>query len=271
MSLARNIATVLRQGFAFGEKDLKLSFRFKVYFFVNVFSGPLINIGLFGTVFLGFLGASGNTTYSGVSGSNFVSFVILGALASTIFNQTSNMFPTKFQGEKYWQTISGLLASPLSPWALVIGAGISQLVNLSVVIIFFVTLAYIFFPASLIAVIGSLYFLALLYATVAGLSLINGAIFLVNENATPIINYILLGTGYLSCFFFPLSFVPSILRPFAMINPIYFSVYSMRALWIGQPLNIYYLILAPVIAILSVSISTFVFTRIWRNLDTTGY
>lgn len=264
------IKTVLNQGLAFAEMDFRQATRFRVNFFANLFLNPLINLGMFGTVFFGFLRTSPSGT-AGLTQENFVVFTVLGALAATLYNQGQGAFQVRLTAEKYWQTASALLASPFSPWAYLLGVGISELSRFFISAVVFLALAYLIWPVGIVTLFQVIFSLIILYVIVSGISLIRGAVELVNENIDPIFFYFLLGTGYLSCFYFPVSFVPSFLQPFALINPIYSSVYLIRAAWLQLPFSPEYFLGSLLAAGLSAIIGTYGFTKIWRRLDVTGY
>ena len=87
--------------------------------------------------------------------------------------------------EKYWQTVHALLASPLSPWAPLFGALLSEAMRFSAVVTAFLLLAYIFWPPPLLSLLAVLMLLGLLYITISGASLIRSVLWLHNENWDP--------------------------------------------------------------------------------------
>jgi ABC-type polysaccharide/polyol phosphate export permease len=260
----------LGHALAYAGKDIRGLMRFKVSYLVGLVGPAVTNFGLFGTVMFGFLYSS-STGIAGLTAQNFVAFTFLGAMCSSLYTQGFGSYTGRFMNEKYWQTASLILASPLTPFELLLGVAASDMIGFSIVAILFLALSYVFFPVGLLTILLTLVFLAALYFLVAGFSLIRGALILHNENIDPIVSYVVLGTGYLSCFFFPLSFIPTILRPFAMINPVYFLVYSIRATWLGLSLPFYYPIIGVCSVVVSLLVGTYLFNRIWRNLDITGY
>lgn len=264
------IVTILRQVGAYAQKDLNLQLRFKVDFVAYAFVPALINLGLFSTVYFGFF-KSGAPSLTELSNSNFVAFALLGALTATLFNSGINAFQYRFVLEKYWETALGILASPLSPWGLLLGVMISEAVKFSIVLAVMLTLAYVFWPVSIGTLLTSLSILALMYIMISGFALIRGALYLVNENLDPILHYFMVGTGYLSCFYFPASFLPSFLQQIAYINPIYFVVATLRAFWLGLPLSVPFIAVSLMVGAIGPVIGTYAFAKVWRNLDVTGY
>lgn len=264
------VRTVLHQILAYAEKDIHQLLRFKAYYLSSWFLPGLVNFGLFATVFFGFV-RGGTAATTGVNEQNFVAFTLLGALSSTIFNLAYGSFITRFSSEKVWETTPALLASPLSPWSILFGGAISDMLGISVVIVVFLSAAYILYPVSVFVLLSTIAYLLMIYFMTAGLSLIRGVAFLINENLDPIFGYSVLGAAYLSCFYYPASFVPSFLQPLAMINPIYFAVYSMRTLWFNLPFEFSYPIIALGATILSLTVGIVCFQWIWRNMDITGY
>ncbi len=264
------VRAIYQQSIAFARKDLEITFRFKVSALTTIFVPALINFGLFGTVFFGFL-RFGSQNTSGVNVENFVAFTMMGALFTTLFNQGQGAFSTRFANEKYWQTTPVILASPLSRWAILLGTAVSELLKFAVVASVFLTAALIAFPTSMPAVAFTLVLLVVLYVMVSGVSLIRGALFLIDENLDPVINYFLLGTAYLSCFYYPASFIPSFLQWIAYINPVYFVVSLARNTWFGSPVNLAYVVASLGVTLLSISVGILAFNRIWRNYDVTGY
>ena len=264
------ITAILSQAIAYAQKDIMQSLRFKVDFLATTFVPALINLGLFGTLFFGFF-KTGAPGLAELNSQNFAAFTVLGALSSTLYTQAINSFQYKFLLEKYWQTVHGLLASPLSPWALLFGAMLSEAFRFSTVVTSFLLLAYIFWPPPLLSLLAVIILLGLLYITISGVSLIRSVLWLHNENWDPLITYFMMGTAYLACFYYPISFLPSFLQPLAAINPIYYFVYSVRSLWLQLPLEPSFLAVGFLLAVISPMIGTYLFQRLWRNLDITGY
>lgn len=260
----------LKQSFALAEKDLDLGFRFKFSFIAGTFTPALINLGLFATVFFGFF-KTGATGLAELNRGNFVAFTLLGALAAVLFMQGSQALHGRFVNEKYWQTIPALLASPLSSWAILIGIGLSDAVRYAVVVVVFLAASYVFLPVSLPTFVASIFLLVLLSMMISGFAMIRGALYLVNENYETIIGYFIIATSYVSCFYYPSSFMPSFLQIFAFINPVFFVVDSLRSLWLGLPFESLYLLIAGAVAVISPIVGTNIFRRVWRNLDITGY
>lgn len=269
-TISSKLKIILIQAQAFVERDLHIFFRFKFNAIATIFVPAIVSLGLFGTIFLG-LFSSGFAGVSGLDRQDFIAFTLLGALGSTLYSQGQAGISTRFQMEKYWQTVPVLLASPLSTWAMLLGIVISDLAKMFAIVAIFIPLAYFFWPVSIVTIVLVLVLLALLYAMVSGISLIRGAVFLVNENLDPILNYFFLATGYLSCFYFPVSFLPSILQWLAYINPVYFIVYLVRASWLNLPFNLAFALLAVASTAVSMTVGAIAFKKIWRNADITGY
>jgi hypothetical protein len=194
--------TVLKHALAYAEKDIRGNLRFKVSFVVGLVAPAVASFGLFGTVMLGFLYSSHSGT-AGLTAQNFVAFTFLGALCASLFTLGFGTYTTRFMTEKYWQTAPVILASPLAPIEMLLGVAMSDLLGFSVVASVFLTLSYITFPTTFVIVVITILLLVAVYFLVAGFSLIRGALFLANENIDPLVNYLILGTGYLSCFYFP--------------------------------------------------------------------
>jgi ABC-2 type transport system permease protein len=264
------IKAVIAQSLAVAEKDLAIQLRFKFDFLASIFLPALINLGLFSTVYFGLL-RSAVTSVSGLNIQNFISFTVLGALGATIFTQAYQSFQGRLVYEKYWQTVQILLASPLSSWAILLGVSISDAVRNLILISTFLVVSVATFPVDATVFVSVLFLYALIYVLVAGISMIRGSIYLVNENFDPILSYFMIGTAYVSCFYYPASFMPSFLQPLAYINPIYFVMDTIRALWFGYAINPLYLYVSIVAAGISTSVGTYAFRKIWRNLDITGY
>jgi len=264
------VRSVIRQALAYASEDISQQVRFKVGFLANTFIPGFINLSLFATIFFGFF-KSGAPSSGGLTQTNFVAFTIIGTLASTLFTQGLSGIQGRFTLEKYWQTALAILASPMSPWALLLGVGLADMVRFGTVTLVFIAAAFLLFPVGPGVVVLTIPLLALLYIVVSGFSLIRGALFLVNENYDPFFSYLILGTAYVSCFYYPFNFLPSFFQPLALVNPIYFVVYLLRALWLGLPTNLDYLLVSLITAVASPLLGTYVFRRVWRNLDLTGY
>jgi ABC-type polysaccharide/polyol phosphate export permease len=263
-------APFLQQVIAVAKKNFHADTRFKFNYISGSFVPAVMNLGLFGTVFYGFL-RSNSGGLSELNGQNFVAFTILAALSASLFAVAFTSFARRFQAEKYWQTMYAILASPLNSWALLLGTSMAELVQFSTIAAIFLALAYAFWPVQAAIILESVGLLLLLYLMVSGFSLIRGVLLLVNENYDPILQYAMIITSYLSCFYFPESFLPSFVQGFAEVNPIYFVVYNLRAVWLGLPFQQLYLLYALVAAIVSPLVGTYFFRRVWRNHDISGY
>lgn len=270
-ALKRNaILTILNQSLAIAEKDLAQEFRFRYQYIANILTLSLINFGLFATVYHGFT-ASTSSSSPLLGANNYVSFVVLGALASTIFTFGINAFSTRLLSEKYWETARGLLASPLKPVSLLLGVGLAELVRFIIISIVLFAVAFAFNPVGIYTLMGVIGILLLLFVSVLGLGLVRGVFTLTNENIDPLFTYLMIGTAYLSAFYYPVSYIPAFLQPLATINPVNYAVLSIRDLWNGQLPGPFLIAVVIITALASVSAATYLFNKIWRAMDIAGY
>jgi ABC-type polysaccharide/polyol phosphate export permease len=261
-----------QQIFAIAKKELKLNLRFKYNYFLNELSKPLKIVVLFLIVYAGFF-ISGANNVGGVTKENYVSFLLLGSLVSSVLLLGFDTFNQKFMQEKFWKTIQAVLIAPLNKIKLILGVGISELLIQGIIVSIFLIITIIVLPVSFVNLLIVLLILLLIFLGVLGFSLIYGAFSLSNENFLFLFRYFVLGWAFLSCFYYPVEILPSFIKPFVLINPVYHGLFIIRNLWINGFVNnfLMHFIIVLAFAVVVPIIAVYLFNKIIKKLGIQGY
>ena len=261
----------LEEVFAVAEKELFLSMRYKLSFFLTALINPVLGIIPFFLIYYGFLHFTGATEFAGLNRENYIGFLLLGMLVYTFFNDGFNVFSSKFLNEKYWKTIEAVFISPISYMSLVIGVGLSEAIRLIPTLLVFIAVAAIFSLPNPVALILAILMLYLLFLFCCSMGLIHGAMSLSNENLLPIFGYAFSALALLSCFFYPIGLVPDALKPLVKINPLYQGVTFIRDAWLLGEISWISIIYVLAFTVAGLILSVRIFTTVWKTLGVEGY
>src|SRR3989344_1448636 len=249
----------IKQILAVAEKETKLNFRFKFNYFVQNLFETIKSAAVFILIYLGFF-SFGAKSIGEVSPQNFVAFLLLGVIASTICYKGYYMFRDKFTNEKYWETISSLFISPLKKINLVIGVCLAELAHLLFLVIFFLVIVYLFYPTAIINVFAVFILFIIFFFMISSFGLIYGIISISLEQYSFLFILFYPILVFFSGFYYPIDVIPGILRIFSYINPVYYTVTLIRNIWLTgiqiSDITMYFIpiiaftIIIPIIAIL---------------------
>jgi len=261
----RNILAVAR-------KELKLNLRFKYDYFFKELLTSVRFLLLFFVVYYGFFSA-GAPGIGSLKRESYILFLLLGTLTYSLFASSFGLFYTKFLAEKYWNTIQAILISPLTKMELILGVGLSELVKYIYISPIFFIIAFIWNPISIANFILVIFIMLLLFIGVLGVSLIQGAFTLSNENFLFLFQYLFWGWGFISCFYYPIEALPKFLHFLVLVNPIYHGLFIIRSLWISGFVENFWMHFSIVLifAIVVPAISIYLFNKIIKKYGIRGY
>ncbi len=281
LKVAKDVVTI-------AEKELKLSMRFKMGFFLDHLVSPIIRIIPFVMIYSGiFFMLGGSGTIGGeVSTANFILFLLIGMVVDVYFSVGVTSFQSKFINEKYWQTIEATFLAPINKLSLIFGVGVSEAFAILPMYIIFGIVSLSLMPIGIERILVAVLVLGLIFTISLSLGLIFGSISLFQENLSPIAGYFRMGITFFACFYYPITVLPvitefNILQSIARLNPIFQGVDIIRSVWFGNglppteivlgfiPINpLIYLV---VVAAISPLIAVFVFDKMWKMLGIQGY
>ena len=261
-----------KQIFAIAEKELKLSLRFKYGYILKELINPLKFLIFFGLLYSSFF-TIGAKNLGGVTKENFISFLLIGALIYGFFSSAFNTVSYRFTLEKFWQTIQALLIAPLNMLRVLIGITISEMVRVSVVFLIFLLIINLLSPIKILYLLIGIVIIFLILIGTLGVAFIGGAFALSNENFIPLFTYFIWGWTFFSCFYYPITVIPSMIRPLAYINPVYHGVTLIRELWVSGSSDFFVLRFSFVLlfAVITPLIGVLIFNKIIKKVGITGY
>ncbi|GEM_PF-1243112 len=223
MSLV-SIQERIRIIWAIAKKDLKLSFRFPKNFLASQLIQPLKLFIIFGLIYQSFYVATGKATIGQWRRMDYLPILLLGTIFYSCATYAFYRFRWGFYNEKYWKTIQAFLITPVSKLDFLIGSSIAIVVELSAPVLCYLVLFYKYHPVSfpmLLFVLGILYLMIL---GTLGISLMQGAFVISNENYLFVFDYAYAGLIFASCFFYSISAIPGSLRFLVELNPVYHAI-----------------------------------------------
>lgn len=216
------------QIFALTEKDLKLQMRFKLFFFLNLFT-PTITI-LLPLILMSLLFKT-NAEFGVWTAENFFVYQFI-AYNIFLMNGLVTRYPTQLQSEKYWKTLPFLMIGSNSRYYILFGRYFSHIISISIPFIFFFILSYIFVPISIVTVcfiIFSFFLVALIFA---GISMFFGVLAISNENLWGLTQFIYPIIIWFTCLMYPFEVYPDFIQNIVNLNPLYHIFYLLRIMWI---------------------------------------
>jgi ABC-type polysaccharide/polyol phosphate export permease len=267
----------LRQIFAITEKNIFLQLRYKstlVSRFLNPLLQLIVMIFIFGTIFS--IRADYNIGYWNAQ--NYVLFLLL-AFSLQFIRSIIKRFEVLFTQEKFWKTLSAVMVAPLNRYILLLGTLISELIFLSIPLLFVFFLTFIFFPISFFNVILVFIVFFLIVITLGSIGLLLGIFSISYETMIPYTEVILRLIFIFSCINYSIGIFPEIIQNIILFNPFYYLFDMLRLTWyLGVNFEAAIALITPIhiIVLLSFSIllpiiSVSIFKRIYKKFGITGY
>ena len=268
-AIKNNISQIL----AITEKDIKLRLRFK-YKLIFSFISPIISIILPLIIMGKFF--EFNDNFGPWDSNNYIVYIFL-AYNIMQLQKIINRYQLQFSQEKFWQTLPGLLIAPFNTYYLLIGIFLSYLILISIPLIIFFIICFVFFPISFFTVLSIIFITLLIALIFSGLGLILGIFAISNENVSPILGF---GLGLIfmaSCLSFPFEIFPLFIQNIINLNPLYHIFHFYRLVWIED--NIIFSISSHLVsflvligsAIILPYIGVIIFNKIYKKYGIVGY
>lgn len=258
---------------AFAGREFKLRSRYKWSFFSRVVIMPLLHAAPLIILYWGLTALPG-ANIPGVNEYNYLAWVLIGSVFYSTFILGYQAFRTRFWEEKYWMTIYGTLIAPVSKYYLLFGVVIELALEGFLMSIPFIVMSYLIMPINIINFLFIyLIFLVTLIAA-AGMSLVNGTFYLINENLATIFDYMLFIFVFLSTYAIPYHIYPEFLHFFVNLNPLYHFINISREVWLVGVFSIDILwsfLYIVVFCVVSVVIGIYFFTKTTRRFGVRGY
>ncbi len=263
---------IVSQILAVAQKEIKLNFRFKYNYFLELLLRPIRLLALFFIVYSGFF-YRGSAGIGDITKENYIIFLALGALMNFYFLMGFDMVSLKFRQEKFWRTIQAIFISPVNKLSLIFGIGLSELVRLVFISVILILPIYVLIPVSGAKFLLIILVIMLIYFGIIGISFIEGAFWLTNENYVFIFKYFFWGWGFISCFYYPIEALPEFIHPLVLANPVYHALLIIRNLWTeGYVQNIgYHLGIVLGFVVISLSLGSYIFSSVTEKREITGY
>ena len=268
----------IRETFAIARKEIQIDLRFAVSYIFQSIVSPLGRLIPILTVYVATVGLEQVSPIPGISKETYIPFLALGIIFNTVWRATTSAFAEKFKRDKWARTIELMFIAPVRTSAIIVGVGISVIVQNIPTFITFLAALYIIHPTSLFGFVSA--FLAFILVALIGISvgLIFGGATLATENITPFISYIIAGFTFLTPFFYPIEVIeklPSpintILMPLMRYNPLNSALYFARSAWLdtGQA-SVFDLVYVFAVTIILIFVSGYTFRMIWRKFGIQG-
>jgi len=273
----KSVKRSLRQIIAIVEKEVFLALRVKATFFFR-FLNPMIQLILFIFIFGIIFNIKSGYSIGYWNGSNFVLFLLLAYIVQ--FSKAINVkYRNSFVNEKYWKTLSAIMVAPVNRFTLLIGILVSQLILISVPLIFLFILALILYPISILFILLVFLIFISIFLTFAGIGLIIGVFGISYEELEPYANLILRFLFLFSCANYPKELFPPIIQSFIVINPFYYMFDLLRLTWyMGinyeeaiSHITVIHIVMVLLLTILIPIIALVLFERIYKKYGITGY
>lgn len=271
MDLKKRKRIILRT-LAFAKKEFRLNTRYKLPYLTQNIIMPLLQTFPLIILYWG-ITTLGTGEWGSVTADNYLAWVLLGVVGHSLYIMGYTSFRISFSHEKYWMTIHGVIIAPASKYYLLFGSIIELCIRGMVTSTLFIIISYIVYPTSIINVFMLYGLLLLLLIAGAGISLVNGTFYLINENIAPIFDYALYIIIFTSCWYIPYVAYPPFLHIIILANPIFHFINLYRDIWIfGVNLNsLWSFCYILIFSIACMLIGLYIFSKFTRKFGIRGY
>lgn len=209
-------------------RDLKIAFRFPKNFIAIRLIEPLRLFILLGLIYQSFFVMTNSKSFGHWSRTNYVPTLLLGAIFYSSFNYAYYRFRGNFLNEKYWKTIQIFLTAPVSKVDFLIASTLALAIELSIPTLCYFMMFCFLHPLNVLSLVLILGVLYLMLFGVLGISLMQGAFAISNENYLFIFDYFYAAWALVSCFYYTAEALPHAFRFLTQINPVYHAVELAR-------------------------------------------
>jgi ABC-type polysaccharide/polyol phosphate export permease len=209
-----------RETLAIARKEIQIDLRFAISYLFQSIVSPLGRLIPILTVYAATVGQNAISPIPGLTKETYIPFLALGIIFNTAWRASTSVFKEKFQRDKWARTIELLFIAPVKTPSIVIGYGISVIVQNIPTFVAFLIALWIIHPTSFSGLLLTL--LSFILVTLIGLSvgLVFGGASLATENITPFLSYIISAFTFLTPFFYPIEVINKLPYPinFIFIN-----------------------------------------------------
>lgn len=221
---------------AIAAKEWRLNLRFPVEFFVGHLTSPIKSALLMCLLYSGFFRSS-NSFIGSLNQENYIVYVLLGTVLHSQLNSSIGIFRGKMSAEKYWQTATATLMTPVSIFEVILGfmvgsGGITLVINA-----FILTMVMFFFPVPLHLYLFSLLVLFILAVLGFSLGLIGATVSLCWEGKSFLFDYFVQALTFLSCFYYPIEILPKFIQGLVQVMPTYQLSHALHLLYSSNDLG----------------------------------
>lgn len=263
----------LSQILAITEKNIKLQLRFKTTLFFN-FINPLLAVILpiivLGQIF------TFNEAFGPWNSQNFLVFQLT-TYQILLLYRIITQFSNQLKIEKMWETLPALIIAPFNRINLLFGIFFSHLIIVSIPIIIFFVVCYIYYPISILTVLSVILLFFLMLSFFSGIGLIFGILAISKENYINFLNIIMNIAMMFSCISLPFEFFPEYFQKFINLNPFYYIFNIVRLSWIENNIFISFtshiinFLIVIILGIISPIIGLHIFNYIYKKYGIAGY
>lgn len=273
----KNLKTNIIQIYSLTVKDLKLSTRYKLEFFVESVA-PLMALFFPYIIFNTLFNIKNNIFGGYYSKDNFVLFLLLGNCV-TVLIFLLWYYQDLFYDEKTWKTLNAVMIAPIKKINIMLGYLISGIISRGIPIFFIIILCFILYPISLSFLIFSLIILFCISLTFASMGFIIGVFEIVNEDVSASLSVGISFISLISCLYYPIEIFPKEIHFIIKLNPLYYYFDLLRLSWWAginfegalSYLTIYHFLVIAAFTVLLPLFASYFFLKVLDKYGTSGY
>lgn len=268
----------IRETLAIARKEIQIDLRFAISYIFQSIIAPLGRLVPILTVYAATVGQNAVSPIPGLTKETYIPFLALGIIFNTAWRASTSVFRDKFQRDKWARTIELLFIAPVRTSAIVVGFGISVIIQNIPTFVTFLIALWLIHPTSITGLF--LAFLSFVLVTLIGLSvgLVFGGASLATENITPFLSYVISAFTFLTPFFYPIEVINKlpypinfILDPLIRYNPLNAALSFARTAWLNNGAADPYEIIYVFFVALALSLTAgYTFREIWRRFGIQG-
>jgi len=230
MKIVQYLKKNFKQINAIVERELAINIRFKTQL-ISRFLNPLAQILILFLIFGTFFSATKDYKLGYWNANNYILFLYI-AYTSQICLVFIGNYSTILIREKIWKTLQALMVAPIHRFNILLGILSSEWVLISVPFIFFIIIAYILFPITLLNLLLILLIFFCISIFFASLGLAIGVMAMSKEGMNKIANFFLKYLFWLSCITYPIAIFPEMIQVIIKFNPFFYFFDALRLIWL---------------------------------------
>jgi len=223
----RMLILLLKKLFAFVKRDFLLEISYRISFLLQVF-GIFINVSVF--FFLSKLLGSAQMPQLAEYGGNYFAFVLIGIAFNYYLSVALNSLSSSIREGQTMGTLEALLVTQTEIPTIIISSSVYSFLFTTVRVIIFIIIGVFVYGLDLSRAnyVGAVVILCISIVAFSSFGILSASFVMVLKRGDPVASFFSGISWLLGGVYYPVSILPSWLKPFSYLLPITYSLEGMR-------------------------------------------